>query len=232
MKKLLASIALISIAGSSSFAQQEELKSAATNIEKQDYISALEDISKAKKKVNDLMTEQLASVLPAKFGEFEMADSEDYGMGDSQGISMNKTYRKPEPKKENEGSEGEEMMDMGMDMGSQPEISVRITNNMMMANDVMSAHAMSEEGMSMGMEGMKSEAFRVKGYRALSRSYGGENSEGEDGMGMGQQKMDEAHAIVGGAFIMVTARGLEEDGQSKALLELIDFDKLIGIVGK
>lgn len=231
MKKLLASIVLIASSGVYSYAQQEELKSAGENIEKQDYISALDDISKAKKKVNDLMTAQLASVLPAKYGEFEMADSEDYGMGDAQGISMNKAYRKPAPKKENEGSEGEEMMDMSMDMGSQSEITVQITNNMMMASEVMSAHAMSEEGMS--MEGMKTEAFRVKGYRALSKSFGGESNEGEEGgMGMGEQKVEEAHAIVGGAFIIITARGLEKEGQAKAFLELIDFEKLIGIVGK
>ena len=96
------------------FAQQEELKSAAANIESKNYIAALDNISKAKKKVNDLMTAQLASVLPQKFGEYEMAKDSDMGYGmEGQGVTMNKVYRKPKPKVE--GSEnGDEMMDMGM----------------------------------------------------------------------------------------------------------------------
>jgi hypothetical protein len=235
MKKVFASITVLSVMAFSSFAQQEEMKSATANIEKQDYIAALEDLSKAKKKVTDLMTAQIAAVLPAKFGEFKMADDNGMGMmGESQGVTINKLYKKPVEKKENaEGGEGDEMMEMGM--GNSEQIMVEITTNMMSASDVMSAHSMAEEGMNMGMEGMKSEAYRVKGYRALSKTYGGESaSESEEGAGMnmGQPKIDEAQVIVGGAYIRVTAQGLKKDGQAKAFVELIDFEKLIGIVGK
>lgn len=232
MKKIFASICVLAAFATSSFAQQEELKAAASNIEKQDYIAALEDISKAKKKVSKLMTDQIAAVLPTEFGEFKMDKSNEMGMGESQGVSVDKIYKKPQPKQENpEGGEANEMMDMPMDMGNQAQIMVQITTSMMMASEVMNAHSMSEDGMNMGgMDGMKSEPFRVKGYRALSKSYGGE-SEGED-MGMGQQKTEEVQAIVGGAFIRVTAQGLEKDGQAKAFLELVDFEKLISLVGK
>ena len=239
MKKIVASFALIALSIACVFAQQEELESAASNIEKQDYITALDDISKAKKKVNDLITEQLAAVLPAKFGEFELSDSKDMGYGmEGQGVSMNKTYRKPAPKKEgadnaDDGS-GEMDMDMGMGGGSEPMIQVKITTNMMMANDVMSAHSMSEEGMEMGMSGVNTEAYRVKGYRAISKVSvdQGEVSQEQMDMGMMQQKIDEAQAIAGGAFIMVSVMNGEGEAQAKAFMELIDFDKLIGIVGK
>ena len=213
------------------FAQQEELKSAASNIEGKDYIAALEDISKAKKKVSDLMTAQLASVLPQKFGEFEMAKNNEAGYGmEGQGVSMNKVYRKPKQKTQSSEEEGAEMMDMGMSMGNEPELRVQITTNMMMANEVQMAHSMSEEGMGMdGMSGQKTEALRVKGYRAIVKTYSNEG--GDEMMGdMEQQNREEAHAIVGGAFIMITAQGLE--GKAKAFLEQIDFEKLVGIVGK
>jgi hypothetical protein len=237
MKKIFATITVLSVIAFSSFAQQEELKSATANIEKQDYIAALEDLSKAKKKVNELMTAQIAAVLPSKFGEFKMADDNGMGMmGESQGVTINKLYKKPVEKKENaEGGEGEEMMEMGMYTDNAEQVMVEITTNMMSASDVMSAHSLAEEGMNMGMEGMKTEAYRVKGYRALSKTYGGESAgESEDGAGMnmGQPKIDEAQVIVGGAFIRVTAQGLKEDGQAKAFVEMIDFEKLIGIVGK
>ncbi len=217
------------------FAQQEELKSAAANIESKNYIAALDNISKAKKKVNDLMTAQLASVLPQKFGEYEMAKDSDMGYGmEGQGVTMNKVYRKPKPKVE--GSEnGDDMMDMGMGMpmGNEEEIRVQVTTNMMMANEVQMAHSMSEQDMGMGgMEGQKTEALRIKGYRAMVKTFSNQPDPAMQGMeGAEQPKREEAHAIVGGAFIMINTQGLE-DGKAKAFLEQVDFEKLVGIVGK
>ena len=120
MKKLILSTTML--IGMSSFcsAQQEELKAAAANIEKKDYIAALEDISSAKKKVNDLMTDQLASVLPSKFGEYEMAKNDDMGYGgmEGQGVSMDKTYKKPAKETATEGAEEEGGMGMMMEMSN------------------------------------------------------------------------------------------------------------------
>ena len=219
------------------FAQQEELKSAAANIESKNFIAALDNISKAKKKVNDLMIAQLASVLPQKFGEYEMAKDSDMGYGmEGQGVTMNKVYRKPKPKVEGEEN-GDGMMDMGMGMptGNEEEIRIQVTTNMMMANEVQMAHSMSEQDMGMGgMEGQETEALRVKGYRAMVKTFSNnsEGMEGTEGMeSMQQPKREEAHAIVGAAFIMINTQGLE-DGKAKAFLEQIDFEKLVGIVGK
>ncbi|MCB0755064.1 MAG: hypothetical protein H6603_08380 [Flavobacteriales bacterium] len=231
MKKTFALIMIVSSAAASVFAQQDELKSATTNIENKEYVAALDNLSKAKRIVNKLMTDQLSEVLPAKFGEFEMTESDGMGaMEDGQGISLERIYRKPISTDQNKPG----MDDPMMNMGNEPQLNVRITTNMMMANEVMNAHTMSSERMKMDVPGMESEAYRVKGYRALSKSYGGDSTEGE-GESMepsGQQKIQEAHAIVGGAYIVVTAMGVDKDGEAKALLKQVDFDKLIGIVGK
>ena len=221
-------LTIVGVFGISSivFGQQDELKSATSNIEKKEYIAALDDLNKAKKKVTELMTNQLAEVLPVKFGEFEMASDEmGYEMGGGQGASVNKTYKKP--KQQAAAAEGEEGM-MEMSVAAELEIRVQVTTNMMMASEVMNAHTISEEGMSGGMDGQKVEAYRVKGYRAIIKTNEGETN---PDMGMDQPKMQEAQAIVGGAYIVVTASGME-DGKAKAFLEQIDFEKLVAIVGK
>lgn len=217
------------------FAQQEELRSAQSNLEKKDYIKALDDINKAKKAITQQISDNLASVLPAKFGEFEMQKDMMGGMEMSMGggVSTTKTYRKPS-KKSDAGAPDPAMMDpsvmdpaMGlpsMGMG-QEEVYVQITTNMMMASEVMSAHSMSDQGMAPS-EGL--EAYRVKGYRAIARNI----SAKEDSMGMMMQAQDMAQAIVGGAFISVEVRGSKEPGQAKKFLDLVDLEKLVGIVGK
>jgi hypothetical protein len=113
-------------------------------------------------------------------------------------------------------------------------ITVQISTNTMMASEVMAAHSTGQEGMSGGMGGVKSEAYREKGYRALSKTSSGNSTESgaEPADPMMQQKVDEAHAIVGGAYVMVSVQGGDGNGQAKEFLKLIDFDKLISIVGK
>ena len=55
---------------------------------------SLNDLDRAKKKVTQLVTDQLLNLLPRKFGEFEMQkDVVGYGFG-TQGLGINKTYRK------------------------------------------------------------------------------------------------------------------------------------------
>ncbi|MFM1876787.1 MAG: hypothetical protein RL266_2524 [Bacteroidota bacterium] len=222
MKKTVLTVICVVGMATMTYAQQEELKSATANIEKKDYIAALDDLTKAKKKVNDLMNAQISDVLPAKFGEFAMSnDAMNYGM-EGQGLSFSKTYRKPVEEASNESDRG---MDATTMMAIQPaEIRVLITTNMMMASEVMNAHSMADQGMA----NAGTEAIRVKGYRALVKL---RSNEGMGMPGVDQVKTEEAHAIVGGAFVQVTAQGLEE-GQAKAFLELIDFEKLVGLVGK
>ena len=77
------------------------------------------------------------------------------------------------------------------------------------------------------MGNTQTKAIRVKGYRAITRSIGGE---GDPNMAM--TKSEQAQAIVGGAFVSVNTQGLKEKGQAEKLLNLIDFEKLVGIVGK
>lgn len=227
MKKTL--LTLIGIIGISSmvFAQQEELKSASANLEKKDYIAALDDIAAAKKKVDGLMKAQLAAVLPATFGEFEMSKEDGESFMGGSGIGLYKSYKLPKV----ETTDSEETEDAAdpaasmMNMGLEPTLIVEISTDMMNASEVMNAHSNSEGGGDPNIT-----AFRVKGYRAIARkepSYGGDESEGQE-----QPIREEAHAIVGGAFVKVMAEGLEEEGKAKAFLEQIDFEKLVGIVGK
>jgi len=237
MKKIVLSTFAILGISISMLAQQAELKSAQANLDKKDYIAAIDDMTKAKTAVTKLISDNLASVLPAKFGAFEMQDNP-YGGGMGMGgVGVNKTYKKPAPAKP-EAKAGEmegnaetmnPMMTDPMMMGQQEQISVQITTNMMMANEVMNAHATSEEGMPMaGSNNVR--PIRIKGYRAIIRT--------SDGMGMpatsgsSESKNETAQAIVGGAFISVEARGMKESGQAEKLLNLIDFEKLKGIVGE
>ena len=123
---------------------------------------------------------------------------------------------------EGEMKEPEYGADMGMMMGQRPEITVRITTDMMMAGEVQRAH--SSSGDNNGNSGMK--ALRIKGYRAMVRT------ESERNRDMGAGGSEEAQAIVGGAFISVSTRGMSEPGQAEKFLALIDFDRLKGFVGE
>lgn len=232
MKRTVLSLSLIIGLSMTGFAQQEELKSAQANLEKKDYIKALEDLNKAKKAITQQISDNLASVLPAKFGEFEMQKDNSGGMdmGMGGGVSTTKTYRKPAKQESTNNSADPAMMDPkmgmpGMGMMEQEEIYVQITTNMMMASEVMNAHSMSDQGMAPS-DG--TEAYRVKGYRAVARN----TTAKEDGMGMMMQGQDMAQAVVGGAYISVEVRGSKEPGQAKKFLELVDLEKLVGIVGK
>lgn len=224
MKRTVLSLSLVIGMSSLALAQQDELKSAAANIEKKNYIAALDDISKAKKAVTKLVSDNISSVLPAKFGEYEM-QKDDFGGGmDMGGVNVNKTYRKPLPATEDAG-DGMADPAMTMDpMMAQEQIIVQITTNMMSAGEVMNAHSMQEGGM--GSSDVK--PIRVKGYRAITRTFGG----GDENDPAGSQKMEQAQAIVGGAFISIDAQGAKEDGQAEKFLNMIDFEKLIGMVGK
>ena len=232
MKKLVLTVIAIFGLSTVMFAQQEELKAAAADLEKKDYVAALDNISKAKKAVSELIADNLASVLPAKFGEYVL-EKDPFGGGmEMGGPSVTRTYRKPKPATtetqtgDMPGASAPGMKDPGMAMSGMEEIRVQITTNMMMASEVMNAHSSSEEGM-MGMGNAKTKAIRVKGYRAITRTMGGEG----DGS-MAVPKSEQAQAIVGGAFVSVDAQGLKEEGQAEKLLNLIDFEKLVGIVGK
>jgi hypothetical protein len=237
MKKIVLTALTIFGLSTTMFAQQDELKAAAASLEKKDYVAALDNISKAKKAVSKLISDNLASVLPAKLGEYVMQE-DPYGGGmEMGGPSVTRVYRKPKPAASKEApakAEGEGDMMNAMEpsmtepamggMEGMEEIRVQITTNMMMASEVMNAHSNPDEGM-MGNDQVK--AYRVKGYRAITRSFGGEGDPG-----LGGTKAEQAQAVVGGAFISVDAQGLKESGQAEKLLNLIDFEKLVGIVGK
>lgn len=204
-------------------AQTEELKAAQANIDSKEYIQALDNLSKAKQAVSKLISDNLASVLPEKAGEFEM-QKENEGMGGmgSQGVSVSKIYKKPVVKEAN--AEGDSDMMDPMMMMSEPQIMVTISTDMMMAGEVMNAHSMSEN--QMGQEGIK--PLRVKGYRAIVRTQGGS---GDDPMG-GQQKRETVQIIVGGAFVSIESQGFEEFGDAEKLANQIDLEKLKGIIGE
>lgn len=237
MKKGILFLAACLLSTTVTFAQQTELKAAQTNVEAKKYIAALDELNKAKKVITELISSELASVLPAKFGEMVVYVNP-YGGGgmETQGVSVTKAFRKPAAKKveaENADDMANDPMmtggDMGGDMGGEKEIRVTITTNMMMANEVQNAHSMSDEGMM--NESQKSQAVRINGYRGLLKTSGGEKQGQEEGM-MGQPKTEQAMVIVGGAFITVEATGLTEEGQAEKFIKLIDFAKLKGIVGE
>lgn len=242
MKKVFVFAILLGGITAAAFAQSEELKSAQTNIDSKNYIKALEDISKAKKAVSKLVSDNLASVLPAEFEGYKMTGEDGNEMGMSSGISVSKTYRKPVEKKEEQpvAPEGGEMdpgsmddpanlMDptmtgMDMDMGGQvPEFNVMITSDMMMAGEVSNAHSNSEGGYH--QEGV--EPIRIKGYRAVLRK----SSENRDPMMGEQQSSESVQVIVGGAFVSIESRGTEP-GQAEKLAGLIDFVKLKSMIGE
>lgn len=213
------------------FAQQEDLKAAATSLEKKDYAAALDAINKAKKAVSELMADNLASVLPAKFGDYVMEKSTEPRGTDMGGVSLVRVYRKP---KQQATSSSELVVATDpvamaaanpmMNMGLQEEFKVEISTNMMRASEVMNAHSASENGSTMGSN---LKAYRVKGYRAVLRE-----SSGSGPMGASMGASEEAQAVVGSAFISVSANGMKEKGQAEKLLELIDMEKLVGIIGK
>lgn len=202
------------------FAQQDDLKAAAASLEKKDYIAALDAITKAKKAISDLMADNLASVLPAKFDEYVMEkDPNSRGM-DMGGVSVVRVYRKPKPaaaaSADKAGASDQAMAptspDPMMMMGGQEEIRVEITTNMMMANEVMNAHSASDNGAA-AMAGAETKVYRVKGYRAISRGSGGAGS-----TGMGMSASEQAQVIVGGAFISVSASGLKGKRSGREIL--------------
>ncbi|TNF31183.1 MAG: hypothetical protein EP314_00990 [Bacteroidetes bacterium] len=223
MKRVVIIASLIGGLGYSAFAQQEELRSATTKLEKKDYVGALDDLGKARKAITKLVSDNLASVLPAKFGEFEMQTDEFGGMMEMGGVSVNKTYRKPSSTGQaGEGRSTNDPAMMAEPMMQTEQITVTITTNMMSAGEVMSAHSMQENGMASDQV----KPIRVKGYRAITKEFGGMGAEAMS------PKMEQAQAIVGGAFVSVDVQGGKEPGQALKLLETIDFDKLISIVGK
>ncbi len=230
MKKIVLPICLLVGSSVVAMAQSDELKSATAKIEKKEFISALDDLNKAKKKITDLISSEIGSVLPAKFGDYEMQPAANrYGV-EGQGVSVLKNDSKPQPKiesKEQEGAIPTGAMNPAT-MMAQEQISVQITTNMMMASEVMNAHAMSDEGA--GNPNIK--AFRVKGYRAILRTSDGMRMGATPAGGGSESKIETAQAIVGGAFISVETRGLKEAGQAEKLLNLIDLEKLKGIVGE
>ena len=240
MKKAFVFAILLGGFSAAAYAQSEELKSAQTNIDSKNYIKALEDISKAKKAVYKLVSDNIASVLPSEFEGYKMIEDDGNDMGMSSGISVSKTYRKPVVKKEEApaesngggGADGSvpdpadmNMPDpsmMGMD-SQEPEINVMVTTDMMMAGEVNNAHSSSESGYN--EEGV--EPIRIKGYRAVVRKL----VENDDSVTGEPEYSETAQVIVGGAFISVESRGTET-GPAEKLAGLIDFAKLKSMIGE
>ncbi len=224
---------------STGFAQQEELKSAAANLEKKDYIKVIDDLNKAKKAVSKLISDQLGSVLPASFGEYKMQEVP-MNIMDAQSVGINKVYAKPvvqkaepaatlvqEPPAPGAPMTAPPVASPSMGLMNQEQITVSITTNMMMAGSVQSAHSMADSG----MESNDVKVLRVKGYRAITKSLGSGMGTGM-GMPSGGSVGEQAQAIVGGAFISVEARGVKEPGAALKFLESIDLEKLKAIVGE
>lgn len=211
-----------------SMGQEAEIKSASANLEKKDYVAAMDDLSKARKAIGKLITDNLATVLPAKLGEYEMDKVEARNESGMSGVSLNRVYRKPEP--QNQQAENMEPNMMGdMIRGGGEQVTVQISTNMLMANEVLSAHSMADEG---GSGGPTTQAIRVKGYRAITKSYGGENAGGSSMPGMSMSSTDVAQAVVGAAFVSVEVRGAKEKGLAEKFLNELDLEKLISFVGK
>lgn len=229
MRKTILTVAITCASSAFSVGQEAEIKSATSNLEKKDYVAAMDDLSKARKAIGKLMTDNMATVLPAKLDEYEMDKVEARNEAGMTGVSVNRVYRKPEP--EGQTPENKEPSIMGdMMRGGGEEVNVQITTNMMMANEVLSAHSMSDEGG--GGTGSTTQAVRVKGYRALLKSYGGDAS-GSSGMpGMSMPSTEVAQAVVGAAFVSVEVRGAKEKGLAEKFLNQIDLEKLISFVGK
>jgi len=227
MRKTILTVATICTTAAFSVGQEAEIKSASANLEKKDYVAAMDDLSKARKAIGKLITDNLATVLPAKLGEYEMDKVEARNEAGMTGVSINRVYRKPEP--EGQATENKEPNLMGdMMRGGGEQVTVQVTTNMMMANEVLSAHSMADEGGGSSTV----QAIRVKGYRAIIKSYGGENQGGSSMPGMGMQSTEVAQAVVGAAFVSVEVRGAKEKGLAEKYLSQIDLEKLISFVGK
>lgn len=234
-KSTILTLTLILTVNIGAMAQKEELKAASEKIDAKDYVSALANISAAKKKVEQLVGDQLGSVLPKKFGEFEMVEGESMGGQMMGGMSVSKNYQKPaaEPRTDSGAPEGDmdspenmDAMNMPMDqMMQQQMLRVEVTTNMMMASEVQMAHSEPE---SSGNQNVK--AIRIKGYRAMVRTESMNMGAGDEGEG--QTIMEDAKVIVGGALVSVNANGMDKPGVAEAFLNEVDFDKLIQLVGK
>ena len=226
---VMLAVILVTMVGFSN-AQEAELKAAQTNVAAKHYLKALEDISKAKKKIAKVVSDNLLSVLPKEFGDFRMQERQDEPGDRGGGISATRSYAIPvvekeqsEESPENPMEESDEPRESNMHGGQNALIYAEITTNMMSASSVANAHSMSDEGH--GQEHLK--PIRVKGYRAIIMTQN--NGDSPEALRNNQETVQ---IIVGGSFITINARGLGENGQALKFAEEIDFDKLKAMIGE
>lgn len=175
MKRIVSTALTVFMLSSIAQAQDAQgyLNKASENIKSKNYKEALKNLGEAKKIVNDLLGGQLSEALPAQVGEWKMNVPEDFepGMSGSPNmVSVRRIYTNAaeEKKRQEEVSNMPENLDPAMMMmEEEPKINVTVSNDMMIANEVMMAH--SDENFSMGSPDEFFEATRIKGYRATVR---------------------------------------------------------------
>lgn len=201
---------------------QSHLTKASENIKSKNYQEALKNLGEAKKIVNDLLGEQLAQALPAQVGDWKMHKPEENGMGymNPNEVSVTRIYKSEAEakKKEAELAQMPENLDPSMMMGDEEtKINVTISNNMMMANEVMMAH--SEENYNMGSPEEEFSAIRVKGYRATVRFHKEFGSGG-------------VTVLAGGGLVRIEPNKIDNKETLVKIAEAINYDTVKSILGE
>ncbi len=204
---------------------QNHLNKASENIKSKNYQEALKNLGEAKKIVNDLLGGQLAEALPAQVGDWKMHPVEDYNMdmatmGSPNTVATMRIYKSAsaEKKREEDIANMPDNLDPAMMMvEEQPKINVTISNDMMMANEVMMAF--SDDNFGMGDPNEFFEATRIKGYRATVRF----NKEYGTGA---------VTVIAGSGVVKVEPTRIDNKDILVKIAEAIDYEKVKAILGE
>lgn len=224
MKRIVSTALTVFVISSLAQAQdaQSYINKATENLKTKNYQAALKNLGEAKKVVNDLLGDQLAAALPQTVGAWKLGKSDGHDMGymNPNEISVMRTYKNAdaEKKKQEEMADLPENLDPAMMMGDEsPYITASVSNNMMMANEVMMAH--SEENYTMGSPEEEFEAIRVKGYRATIRY----NKEFKNGT---------VTVLAGGGLVRLEGNQLTDKNVMKQIAEAINYDTIKSILGE
>lgn len=203
-------------------AQTIDTKKVNDLLAKRDYIGAMREWAAVKRELQAIASAELKKVIPQAVGELKLQANVEQQADVQGGLTLTVLYLSPpqealstDPSRSD--SDGRDLrMIMGMP-SAQPSIQLTVTTNLMIANEVIMAHGTENNAMRNG-DGSKSEAIRIKGFRALLRT--------DPDLGT------TAQMIVGGAYIRAEGRGMKDSKAVMDLLNSIDTEQLKKIVGE
>ena len=211
---------------SSVFSQEKELKNVLKELEQKNYMASFEEVNKARGLILDRVVEELSSVTPKKVFRFEVVDSGIDESVEGNGVTMTRIYRLSTLDSLAASPKDNEILDDGvMDfpvVSQEGMLRIEISTNLLNASEVFMAHTMNT--------GSGVEAFRVKGYKAITKLYEDQAVEEGDENSVESPAREESQVVVGGALVVISSEGVKP-GLTRKVLDKIDFEKLVTIVG-